>query len=200
MICHFHPEIKIHFADTVRDLETLSQDAEKMFKRAEQSLMQVDKMDNDQQGYCKFFLRTRNAIRGLFRPLVQWSVRNSWNSYKVVEMCIEMCVWRCWGGAGMRLGVWCTLVHHVLWPRVTSSKAPLYRFISDQWFSLFLARSANRKHFCHSSGFPHWTNRQGNHAMQQCAFLSWCLQVRTGGSSPSISTEVVQWLIRNDKH
>merc|ERR1712142_586233 len=49
-------EMKIHFADTVRDLETLSQDAEKMFKRAEQSLMQVDKMDNDQQGYFLDFL------------------------------------------------------------------------------------------------------------------------------------------------
>ena len=48
-------DIRIHFADTVNSLEQLSRDAESMFKRAEETLAQADKMDDDEQGYCKQF-------------------------------------------------------------------------------------------------------------------------------------------------
>ena len=47
-------DVHIHFADSIRSLEVLAKDAEHMFKRAEETLTQVEKAaDNDEQTYCK---------------------------------------------------------------------------------------------------------------------------------------------------
>ena len=55
LLSYFHlTEIKVHFADTVKSLEKLSKEAESLFKRAEETLLQVDKGDYDNQEYCKF--------------------------------------------------------------------------------------------------------------------------------------------------